>query len=86
VGNRLTDWCGWWHAQVRRKTRINARSTVKILLARADLYCAYVDEKLCMKIGPGDWSPNRHKEHDLGEGRWEVCSSGNNYAVWRQEK
>ena len=71
--------------QVRRKNRINARSTVKILIARSDLYAAFVDEKVCMKIGPGDWSPNRHKEHDLGSKRWEVCSSGNNYAVWRQE-
>jgi len=68
---------------IRKKLRIQARSKVKILVARAELYAAYIDDKLCMKMGPGDWSPNRHSEHDLGGDRWEVCASGKNFAVWR---
>lgn len=69
---------------VRKKLRIHARSKVKVLVARGDLYAAYVDEKLVMKLGPSDFSPNQHKENDLGSKRWEVCASGPNYAVWRQ--
>jgi len=71
---------------VRRKLRIHARSNVKVLVARNDLYAAYVDEKLVVKIGPGDFSPNSHKEHDLGDRHWSVCASGHHFAVWRRDE
>ena len=70
---------------IRKTFRLHARSKVEILVARADLYAAYIDEKVCMKMGTADWSPNRHTEADLGDKRWEVCASGKNYAVWRRQ-
>lgn len=69
---------------VRKKLRVNARSKVKVLVAKDNLYAAVIDDKVVMKIGGADFSPNRFKEHDLGDKRWEVCASGNNYAVWRK--
>ena len=31
---------------------------VRIVKASGDLYAAVIDDKVAMKIGPGDWSPN----------------------------
>ena len=53
---------------------LDCRSPVRIL--RADhLYAAEVGERLCMKIGPGSWSP-------CPEGDWAIAAFGHNYCVW----
>ena len=36
---------------------------------------------ICMKIGPGDWSPN---QAGVGGKRWEVTTHGPGYAVWEE--
>lgn len=43
------------HVPTARRTR---RSKVTIRKASADVYAATIDDKVAMKIGPGDWSPN----------------------------
>lgn len=36
---------------------------------------------ICLKIGPGDWSPNRE---DIGGIRWKCTVSGRHYACWER--
>ncbi len=49
--------------------------------ATADVYAATIDDKVAMKIGSGDWSPNstgtRLQGRDL-----KLAVSGPNFAVW----
>jgi hypothetical protein len=40
---------------------------VKILKAERDVYAAEIDERLIMKIGPGDFSPAKDKGAAVGE-------------------
>lgn len=49
---------------------------VKVNLATSDVYAATIDDKLAMKIGHGDWSPNRDG------GTWKLECSGPQFAVW----
>lgn len=58
---------------LRRSHGIHAESAVRIAAADRSRYAAVVDEKLAVKIGPGEWSP--------GAG-WRLMASGRNYAVW----
>lgn len=44
--------------QIRKKKGIFAKSKVEVQQSAADLYAAVIDDKIAMKIGPGDWSPN----------------------------
>lgn len=44
--------------QIRKKKGIFAKSKVEVQQSAADLYSAVIDDKIAMKIGPGDWSPN----------------------------
>lgn len=46
---------------VRKRAKINAKSTVVVQKASNDLYAAVIDGKLVVKIGPGSWSPNTFK-------------------------
>ena len=60
--------------RVRIEAGLDCRSPVKIL--RADhLYAAEVGERVCMKIGPGSWSPCPQED-------WTIATFGHNYAVW----
>jgi len=69
---------------VRKAHGIHVRSKVTIRKASADVYAATIDDKLAMKIGPGDWSPNmvgikiNNKELKLN------CS-GHQFAVWEAQ-
>ena len=60
---------------VRRKKDIHSRSKIKIAEARGDLYAAYVDNKVAVKIGHGQWAP------PTSDG-WALDCSGNGFAVW----
>lgn len=42
----------------RRASLPLTRSKVTIRKAAGDVYAATIDDKVAMKIGPGDWSPN----------------------------
>jgi alpha-amylase len=67
--------------ELRKKHGINARSKVTIRKAAADVYACTIDDKLAMKIGPGDWSPNS-AGIKLGNSPCKIAASGYNFAVW----
>lgn len=60
---------------IRLNNGLHSESNVDIREARGNLYAAIVDNKVAMKIGPGNWSP--------GAG-WTLAASGNDYAVWEK--
>jgi alpha-amylase len=66
---------------IRRAAGIHCRSVVKVRKATGDVYAATVDDKIAMKIGRGDWSPNSARL-DVGQKKWEIASSGQGFAVW----
>ncbi|XP_077231517.1 putative alpha-amylase 2 isoform X1 [Tasmannia lanceolata] len=76
------DWGGSTHDKIvklmdiRKRQDIHSRSSIKILEARSNLYSAIIDEKLCMKIGDGSWSPSGTE--------WTLATSGDRYAVWQK--
>ncbi|KAJ8547868.1 hypothetical protein K7X08_021104 [Anisodus acutangulus] len=61
---------------LRKRNKINCRSTVEITKAERDVYAAVVDDKLAVKIGPG------HYEPPSGHQRWKMAAEGNDYKVW----
>ena len=65
----------------RKENGLHARSEVKILSANADVYAACVDEKVYLKLGPGDHSPSWEGGY-LGR-CWELVCSGEGFAVWQ---
>ena len=54
--------------------------------ATGDLYACTVDDKLAMKIGFGEWSPNRDPSVKLDVPHWKCTVSGVNFAVWIDER
>ena len=68
--------------RVRRRLKLNAKSTVKIIEAKGDLYAACIDGNCCMKIGPADWSPNKTAVAGV---KWQIAVSGPGFAVWSKE-
>lgn len=67
--------------RIRKKCGIHSRSKVVIRRATADCYAALIDDKLAMKMGHGDYSPN-HDVTSNGSFRWELVVSGPKFAVW----
>ena len=61
---------------IRRRNGINSRSVVDIRAADAGRYAAVIDDRVAMKIGPGDWSP--------GAG-WHLASDGEGFALWERD-
>lgn len=64
---------------VRKQAGIHSQSQLRIETAQNGLYAAIIDGdnySIAMKMGPQDWSPNN--------GNWELVTSGNNYAVWKE--
>lgn len=48
--------------------------------------CGEVDTSqpsICVKLGPGDWSPNRDK---VANTKWKVAASGHGWAVWEDKR
>ena len=66
--------------KLRKSTGVNARSKVSVRKAAGDVYAATVDDKIAVKIGRGDWSPN-----SAGGKEWRVAVTGQNVAVWACE-
>ena len=66
--------------KIRKQFGIHSRSKVKILQAVAEAYAANVDDKLTVKIGPGDFTPNSDGKDD-----WVLCCSGPSFAVWHKK-
>ena len=65
---------------VRKAASISARSSIVVLAARADVYAACIDGKVVVKVGPGDFSPNKIR---LENKHWARACSGHNWACWR---
>ena len=68
--------------KARRSAALHARSAVKIQRAAAAVYAATIDDRVAVKIGPGDWSPDAAGV-DVGQRKWELETSGPQYALWR---
>lgn len=69
--------------KLRTENGIHARSPLKILETKANIYAACIDEKICVKLGNGDWSPNW--EGGVLSETWSLALTGNDFAVWEKE-
>ncbi|KAJ7953759.1 Alpha-amylase [Quillaja saponaria] len=61
---------------LRNRNKINCRSTVKITKAERDVYAAIVDEKVAVKIGPGQFEPPTESQ------TWSLSLQGKDYKIW----
>ncbi|KIY94390.1 alpha-amylase, putative [Monoraphidium neglectum] len=66
---------------VRKSYGINSRSKVAVRKAAGDVYAATIDDKIALKIGRGDWSPNS-AGINVGQKEWKLTVTGHNVAVW----
>lgn len=62
--------------EIRKRQDLHSRSKVEILQADDNVYAAMIDQKVCMKIGDGDWCPSG--------GDWELATCGQSYAIWQK--
>ena len=67
--------------KIRKEEAIDSRAQIKILSARAHLYSACINGRVCMKIGKDGWSPNGDSATSE-TGKWHLATSGPNFAVW----
>ncbi|MEF3279909.1 MAG: alpha-amylase [Elusimicrobiota bacterium] len=58
---------------IRKKYGINSASSVYIIAATNGLYVARIDDKLIVKMGSSDYSP---------DSSYKLLTSGYNYAIW----
>lgn len=65
-------------AAIRTRNGIRPGSTLRILVADADLYMAVIDEKVTVKIGP------RYQVGNLVTADFHVVASGKEYCVWEK--
>eukprot|EP01025_Chloroclados_australasicus_P036479 TRINITY_DN3719_c0_g3_i1.p1 TRINITY_DN3719_c0_g3~~TRINITY_DN3719_c0_g3_i1.p1 ORF type:complete len:698 (-),score=116.69 TRINITY_DN3719_c0_g3_i1:415-2508(-) len=70
--------------QVRKKHQIHFKSKVNVCLSESDTYAATIDDKIAVKIGHGNWSPNKSGVN-VGQKTWSLCASGANFAVWEAQ-
>ncbi|KAE9614634.1 putative glycosidase [Lupinus albus] len=61
---------------LRKRTKVNCRSTVKICKSERDVYAAIIDEKVAMKIGPGHFEPPSESQ------KWSSVWEGRDYMLW----
>ena len=54
---------------------------VVIQKATSDVYAASIDNRVAMKVGPGDWSPTM-VNLQVGQKEWVLRCSGPQFAVW----
>ncbi|GLI71249.1 hypothetical protein VaNZ11_016372 [Volvox africanus] len=69
---------------VRKRNGLNARSKVVVKKSAADVYAAFIDDKVAVKLGPGDWSPN-HAGVRVNGKDLKLASSGYQFAVWEAQ-
>ncbi|CAL9060115.1 unnamed protein product [Musa banksii] len=65
-------------AAIRTRNGIRPGSTLRILVADADLYMAVIDEKVAVKIGP------RYEVGNLVTADFHVVASGKEFCVWEK--
>lgn len=80
--------CTRLHAEVwmvcRKRNGIDARSSLAIKVAEADLYVANVGEKLVVKLGPRVDMPQEFVPQE-SEG-WQVAATGKDFCVWEKSQ
>ncbi len=59
--------------KIRKKYGIHSESDIRIMAADNSKYAAIIDNKLAMKIGPGNWAPGSE---------YKLLLSGTDFAVW----
>ncbi|MBN2375322.1 MAG: hypothetical protein JXD22_02895 [Sedimentisphaerales bacterium] len=62
---------------LRKKAGLHSESIANIIAAQKDLYAAIIDEKLALKLGPGQWTPP-----DQG---WSLYLESHDCAVWKKD-
>lgn len=67
--------------KLRQHHGLSARSKVVVHKAISDVYAATVDNKVAVKVGPGDWSP-ASTDLQIGQRDWVLNCSGPSFAVW----
>jgi alpha-amylase len=70
---------------VRKRNGLSCRSPVVVRKAAADAYAATIDDRVAVKIGRGDWAPDKAKVEAAGGKRWRLTLSGPGWAVWETE-
>lgn len=70
--------------RTRKRNGVNARSKLTVRKAAAEVYAATVDDRVAMKIGPGDWAPSQ-SSGELAQRKWKLIVSGFQFAVWELE-
>ncbi|KAF8066365.1 AMY2 [Scenedesmus sp. PABB004] len=68
--------------EVRQRHALDCRAKVLVRKAAGDVYAATVNDKIAIKIGRGDWSPNSAKIDAPGGKQWVKACSGHNWACW----
>lgn len=63
---------------IRKRNGISSTSKVRILAAQNDLYVANIDDKIVVKIGPGNVG-------NLVPSNFQLATSGVEYAVWEKK-
>ena len=60
-----------------------SRVSVQVVIQKAtsDVYAASIDNRVAMKVGPGDWSPAM-VNLQVGQKEWVLQCSGPQFAVW----
>lgn len=70
---------------LRKKHNLDCRAKVTVRKAAGDVYAATINDKIAVKIGSGDWSPNSAKIEAPGGSKWVRACSGKNWACWEVE-
>ncbi|XP_072953408.1 alpha-amylase isozyme 3C-like [Typha angustifolia] len=65
-------------AAIRSRNNIHPSSTLRILVAEADLYMAIIDDKIITKLGP------RYDIGNLVPSNFQVAAHGSDYCVWEK--
>ena len=65
---------------IRKKFLLNYKSQVVVKKAYNDVYAAVIDNKVVVKIGPGNCDPNEFKDGVMKG--FQLLHSGHNFAVW----
>jgi alpha-amylase len=67
---------------VRTRNGLDCRAKVTVRKAAGDVYAATINDKVAIKIGRGDWSPNSARIDAAGGSQWAKACSGQNWAAW----
>jgi alpha-amylase len=67
---------------VRKRHGLDCRAKVQVRKAAADVYAATINDKIAVKIGRGDWSPNSARIDAPGGKQWVRACNGKDWACW----